>query len=787
MNQTDKKVTSTFAAILQDPLGTKGFFLILLGFIAVIYPEVLLGSHTFFYRDFALFGYPNAHFLRESWLNGELPLWNSLNCCGMPFLAQWGTLGWYPLSLLFVAFPMPWAVGYFSLIHLLIGGLGMYRLAQGWTGSNTGAAFAGLAFALGGLTQNSLMLPNYMVALAWMPWVVWTVERGWREGSWKLVPAIVTGSLQMLSGVPEIILFTWLLLVPLLLAVLMRDPELRPRGMVRFIGICAGISGLCAVQLLPFLELLLNAHRTADYGQDHYPMPLWGWANYLVPLFKTTPSMNGVFSQVDQQFTSSYYVGIGTVFLSLVGVWRIRKGQARLLGVIALLAIVMALGSKGIVFEVARTLFPPLGMARFPAKFLFVPALLLPLLAAFTLGRWEDRRQKTSPRQSLHGNTLWGRVESYLLLGLLLAILVIGLFGWGAPEVGGDSTAIAVNAIGRGLLLLLFAGLLWMFSRRNPLPRWVTLCLVLLAGMDCWTHTPLQNPTVVTYAYQPGLELRTLTPEPGFRAQIAPRSNYLIDHLGMPDSLAYCMGLRSALFNNWNIVDGIPVTHGFFTLYSKHYQPIRERLTSPGPPPTALYDFLGASQISSEESLFGWKPRTNAMPLITGGQRPVFADDAIILEQLASTNFAPREVVYLPTELEPSFPPLQNTKVTIESWSQQQARLAATVNAEAPGLVVISQSWFPNWQAEVNGQSAPIYRANLAFQAIPVPAGHSEIRLVYRDRALLLGGIISLLSLGGLLAALGSWRHQVQVARRLQRIKQLADEAEEDSRQSEIS
>src|SRR5262245_8628997 len=76
---------------------TPGLFGLLLGLlIFAAYPEVVLGTHSFFYRDYAQFGYPLAFHLKESFWQGELPLWNPFNNCGLPFLAQWNTMVLYP-------------------------------------------------------------------------------------------------------------------------------------------------------------------------------------------------------------------------------------------------------------------------------------------------------------------------------------------------------------------------------------------------------------------------------------------------------------------------------------------------------------------------------------------------------------------------------------------------------------------------------------------------------------------------------------------------------------------
>jgi len=147
------------------------FALLLAVLVAAAWPDVPLGTGSFGLRDFSVFGYPLAHYHRECFWRGELPLWNPLNHCGLPFLAQWNTLTLYPGALLYLPPPLPWSLGLFMLVHLWLGGLGAYAVARRWTGHELAAAVAGVAYAFHGLVQQSLMWPNNLAAFALLPWV----------------------------------------------------------------------------------------------------------------------------------------------------------------------------------------------------------------------------------------------------------------------------------------------------------------------------------------------------------------------------------------------------------------------------------------------------------------------------------------------------------------------------------------------------------------------------------------------------------------------------------------
>ena len=104
MVQTNK-VPGSKPDTLDTVWFTPGRFAVLLGgLILAAYPGVFLGWESFGFRDFGLYGYPVAHYHRQCFWRGELPLWNPLNNCGIPFLAQWSTLVLYPLSLFYLLF-----------------------------------------------------------------------------------------------------------------------------------------------------------------------------------------------------------------------------------------------------------------------------------------------------------------------------------------------------------------------------------------------------------------------------------------------------------------------------------------------------------------------------------------------------------------------------------------------------------------------------------------------------------------------------------------------------------
>jgi hypothetical protein len=68
------------------------------------------------------------------------------------------------------------------------------------------------------------------------------------------------------------------------------------------------------------------------------------------------------------------------------------------------------------------------------------------------------------------------------------------------------------------------------------------------------------------------------------------------------------------------------------------------------------------------------------------------------------------------------------------------------IDGAAPSFVVINESYFPGWEARVDGSSTPIVRTNAIVRGLAVEAGSHVVELVYRPRAFRWGAAISLAS-----------------------------------------
>ncbi|MEI7534791.1 MAG: YfhO family protein [Verrucomicrobiae bacterium] len=728
------------AASDEDWLNPRRFAGLLALLVLASWPQIWLGLQTFEYRDFGIFSYPIAHYFRESFWRGEIPLWNPLSACGTPFLAQWNTQVLYPPALFYLLLPLSWSLGVFCLLHLFWGGLGMYLLAQAWVQNRRAAAFAGIAFAFNGLMLSSLIWPATIAGLGWMPWVVWLVQRAGREGGRTLIWAALAGTMQMLSGAAEPVLLTWALVAGLTLVELGRNAVARGRIIFRFGALVALISALSAAQLLPFLDLLDYSRRQQEISAAVWPMPPTGWTNYFVPLFHCH-AFQGVFMQAGQSWINSYYIGLITLVLAVLALRQIRRPQVWLLAALLLACGVLALGEATPVYGWLARHVSVIGLVRFPVKFLILPALLLPLMAALALAKNTFAAgQKNQP---------W-----LLLIGGSVFVITLGIAGWiwRFEPPGAGRTTLIMNGVTRAVFLVAIL-MAWLWSKKisGVGPRRLGQLLPLLL---LWLDLNWQMPppaTVHRAIYEPNLPRSQPLPSAETARVLIPSTVHnAFDHTALPDAATDYLVRRFGLAGNCNLLDHVAKCDGFFPLYLSVHAAWYYNYFDDRQPAMPLLDFLGvANVLENTGNRFVWRERNTFLPRLTVGQKPIFADDLTTLVALTNVNFAPQREVYLPAEAHPFVTVSHASAAQILSFKSAAQHLEATVVATEPTMLVAAQTYYHPWQAYVDGQPVRLWRANYAFQALVVPAGTHQVKLVYEDQRFYFGSVVSLVTLGG--------------------------------------
>lgn len=134
-------------------------------------------------------------------------------------------------------------------------------------------------------------------------------------------------------------------------------------------------------------------------------------------------------------------------------------------------------------------------------------------------------------------------------------------------------------------------------------------------------------------------------------------------------------------------------------------------------------------------------------------------DDETGLSIIDDPGFDPRSEVLLPNSagavLSPPAPfpptwangqPTSTAQIARYSpgWVEIQAELGR------PGYLVLLDSYYPGWRAWVDGQPAPVWRADILFRAVALEPGQHLVTFVYEPPSFRLGSATTLAALAGL-------------------------------------
>ncbi|MGQ9494150.1 MAG: YfhO family protein [Anaerolineae bacterium] len=122
-------------------------------------------------------------------------------------------------------------------------------------------------------------------------------------------------------------------------------------------------------------------------------------------------------------------------------------------------------------------------------------------------------------------------------------------------------------------------------------------------------------------------------------------------------------------------------------------------------------------------------------------------DDTETLRILCEPDFDPRTEVLLAIEQARAAQPLIEDEDKVEVLDYDSCQVMLRVQAAADGYLVLTDAWYPGWRVHVDGQEAPLLRANLLFRAVYLSAGKHIVEFSYAPNSFRIGLIVSAVSL----------------------------------------
>lgn len=699
--------------------------------------------------------YPWRVYAAESIRAGHLPLWNPYVLCGTPFLADFQSAVFYPPNLLYCILSVALATKIIVVLHIWLSAAFTFLLCR-LIGAGRWASLAGgIAFAF--CAPQLLRVPaghwGVSCAIPWLPLILfcaeWTLRR---PGHWPFLLGVLAVALQLLSGIPQYVLITAILVTLFVLLRLAFDwPGARPAA-VRAGGIAAFYAvGAClaGIQLWPAME-------AASQGARSLPMrPEWVQQFSLGPECLLTLLVPGVFGGTGGHvywgryffWEMNAYIGIVAFVLALFG---IVAGKPRRLawglGIAAILMLLLSLGRHTPLMGIVAAVLPFGDALRGASKFLLPFAGVMALLAA--LGLDVLLRHKDEEWRKLQWIPLI--VAAVILLSLMFmpslqkAVKSTGETFPPARVTTADSMVMYFVrwAVAMGLVasLLLVPRMRRMTARVAPaviigamVLDAITFSWVFMGGWSAFKAKDSSWPTGA------GESLRKVDSGARLWALCGPEINdAMLERVPTPEGIEpnppqrFHILFRTAQNQPIDIAPSIyqitvPGALNDRLAAGRVLAPIRVTHTGPGQRIVAQGDKWHAVENVSPV------PRAAFYPLARYARNP---GDALDMTLRADPR---REVVIESDAAEqpPQSAALPQPAVFLRDDPED---VTIKVNASGPGWLVLRDNFFPGWTARVDGRDADILPADFAFRAVRLDAaGEHTVSFRYRPASLQIG------------------------------------------------
>ena len=717
--------------------------------------------------DLVSFLFPTYRFAAASLTAGAWPLWNPHLYGGAPHVGDIQAGFLYPPNLaLFLLKPdFPYAaLQWLSMAHIGFAGAGTYLFLARGQGVRRVAALAGaLVFMFSDAFFVHFGNLNYNAVMSWLPWVFWAFTASLRISKSanqqisesanqrasafahccvtrhslirSLPAAVIAGMLLAVGSLAGHIQAT--LFIGLALVIYSAFWLWLRRADAGF-GACAAhllvsLSTCFLVSLLLSAPILLPALELAGYTARvnwnyqqaaGYSLAPAQWIGWLIPgFFGRGPQFHwGLWPRVE-----TGYIGILPLILAALAILLRRlPGERRIWPWVGLAAVsfVLALGIYAIPHG-WLTLLPGFGQLRAPARLVLVTGFALAALAAFGL----EAILRPLEAHAAAFERFWRGVGRAVAAVWAVAVPL----GYLALLLTQDREPAIISRVSIALIAILsFAGLLaasflWLTARRGawaqPLTLgWLAVGLIYgdLASLAAHQDVGNQDPSL---SYRQPAIAGFLAQQPGpFRID----TKTGIEREWQADT-ALLYGLED--------VDGV-ANPLLLADAGRYWDNLGSRSTP-------LYDLLNIRYVIARKDVpLDWSKfalafdgdaklnvyeNKNALPraFLVPQAQPA-ADHAAAWTAIHAAGFDPRVTAVV--EGASNLP--AGGRGQVAEIRYQANRLTMQVTADGPAFVVISQMWYPGWQAWVDGAPAgPVLRTNYTFQGISVPAGAHRVEL----------------------------------------------------------
>lgn len=680
----------------------------------------------------------------------ELPLWNPRILGGTPFLADAQSALFYPIHLLLLVMHPPtlWTVK--LLLNLMLAGVFTALFVRSIGGSPAGAIASGLIFACCGFMAAWQTFTSLADAAIWLPFILWSLQRLCLRPSMRAVAlTAVAFAMPVLAGHPETAAHLTLIGIAFgifqCVVVGRRDGTvLRRLGWVAVSGILA--IGLSSIQIIPTVEWLGQIEHSlgirwpvrpfrdslAFFSRDILGDPnsanlaIPESASYVAPMALLLAPL-ALFSLKRRE--SVFFLLVVVAALSVVhGWWPIQSivertpilagiKNGRLLLVIDFsLAVLAGLGATAL-----GGLLPKTTAFRRNAW------AVLCITALFTSAAiWKLSIETTLPVELLRSP---GASALFLLSGFI--VIALRISGTVNTRV---FTALALVVISLDMVSFRY-GILPVASRSEIFPL-VPVFQFLKANADPNRFRVAS----IGATYPANAELvYDLAALEGYDLELKLAHEYLAD-FGIPTD-GIDLNADQIVAVNDRRLDLMNLKYLVASTQNSSYDVLAAK-----PNRFRLVFAQGSIRVLENENVL---PRARFISALSGTVE-VIPDEGRQLARVKDASFDPERsvVVGAPLAVKNRLDrtAAETNASTVSFVPRGMNESVFQVANGQPGLLIVSQIYYPGWVAFVDGKKTSVVRADYALTAVPLEPGNHTVRLAFQPLSYRIGLAISIVS-----------------------------------------
>lgn len=692
------------------------FLVIFLFFAKLFFPPSIFITPDYGRSDAWHLSIANKYYYAQELKKNRIPIWNPHIGTGFPTLAEGQTGIFFIPNLIFFKF-LPFVFAYnFSIIFTFISAAwGTYLFCRSLGLNKPAAVYGGLIFALGGFLLVHIPHLHLIQTASMLPWLFWaTSEFFQKKQLLYLILLSIILSQQIFAGFPQLTFYSLVALsFFIIFKILSEKSKIKLFSILSSFIILGFLIG--AVQLIPTYELLSLSSRNSNPRLilEQFPYKFENLLQFLDPFILGSPKDGSYPRWIPQQWgifwESVAYVGllplafaIAVPFVSFLKKTKsdttvfIRRKTVFIFSTIGVFSLLLALGPLSPTHPIFS--FVPFSLFRVPSRFLLITQFSLSILSVLYL-------------EKLARKPVFYIIIFFLSAGNLFFVF----YNFNPTEEAQKYFSDPPTAA-------------WLKKNRSQR-------ILSIGQSNIWNDHFLSSGWKNTGFYE-------------FSRNSLDQNSNLIFDISNIKAYESLLPTRFTLTNS--IIDGgIKIQNNQVQIQDITTKYLTSQNVSHI---TSTYEIENENYQKVFETEKFENISFKIYEILENPQR-IFITDKVrvastipqIGQIMLSENFNPANEIVTEEDL-------PEKKLKIESWNvkileEKPTSLTLETISDGDGLLVVSDSFYPGWKAEIDKTKAKIFAANIKNRSIYLPQGKHIITFKFEPGSFRYGLAISLVSI----------------------------------------